>query len=148
MQLLSQRKSQIASQKGCTSLQLLLAFYKDDCFTMVSSIVVITPDSVLQDDLVYKSFVSADWRHLEQITVNPYPSLSLGRGLEKHLRVFYCIPDRLDQENRNMPFTITKSEPRTIFILSSLKDHWQPRFPLSVKWGRLLLALGGILSRT
>lgn len=60
---------------------------------MVSSVVVIIPDSVLQDDLVYENFTSADWRHLEQITVYPYPNLLLGGGLEKCLRIFDFIPD-------------------------------------------------------
>lgn len=35
-----------------------------------------------------------------------------------------------------MPYAIKKSEPRTVFILSSWKDHWQLRFPPSVKWGQ------------
>lgn len=56
--------------------------------------------------------------------------------MDNGCRILDFISNRLDWETRNMPYAIKKSEPRTVFILSSWKDHWQLRFPPSVKWGQ------------
>lgn len=80
--------------------------------------------------------LTGDRRYREQVRLYPYPSLLLGRGLEKCLRILDFISNWLEWETRIMPCAIKKSEPRTSVILSSWKDHWQPRFPPSVKWGQ------------
>lgn len=70
---------QIASQKGCTILQLLLALHENTYFTMASLTMALAPNSVLQDEFVCENFLVANCGHLKQITVSLFYPLTWGR---------------------------------------------------------------------